>query len=291
MSSDNKFLSSLVLIVLLFSTAAWVRADSAITVLTKKQAKALEKTATTPEEHLALAGYFREQAHALDQRILYHQEMAELYQRNPLPFDGKSAVPMQRHCKDLEWDYARKAERARVLTEFHEQMALGPGAPPNMLNNLTKLGLVNNGFSRTNGDAMSIDATAAQSALYQQWEASSAHFYDLTRILTYIVSAKGTPLADITELKSAASTMFDSQQRFAQSLTEGQKATLGTRLQVIARLQDQSEHGLLDLGHTTAGATSRSYFNTAKQIKKNVESWHAIQQEIADRLHIPSWTR
>jgi hypothetical protein len=117
-----------------------------------------------------------------------------------------------------------------------------------MLNNSAKSGLVNSGFTRTGGDAISINATPAQIASYQQWQASSVHFYDLTRTLIYIVSAKGMPLVDITELNSAASTVFDSQQRFMQSLTEGQKATLGARLQVIARLQDQSEHGLLEVG-------------------------------------------
>ncbi len=66
-------------------------------LLTKKQAKALESTATT--QHLSLSAYYREEARKFEQKVRYHEEMGGMYRRSPLPSDGEMPVPMLTHCK------------------------------------------------------------------------------------------------------------------------------------------------------------------------------------------------
>ena len=125
MSINNQFLA-LSLLLILGSSAGMAEQTSNISVaLSSKQARALETTAATPQEHLSLSVYYREQARKFDQKVRYHEEMAEIYRRNPLPFDGKMAVPMQRHCKDSITDFSKQEERATVLAAFHEEKAIG----------------------------------------------------------------------------------------------------------------------------------------------------------------------
>ncbi|MBB6143012.1 hypothetical protein HNQ77_000956 [Silvibacterium bohemicum] len=125
MSINHRFLALSLLLILGISDGMAEQASNISIVLTKKQARALEATAATPQEHLSLSVYYREQARNLGEKVRYHEEMAAMYRKNPLPFDGKMAVPMQRHCEDSISDFSKQEERATILAAFHEEKALG----------------------------------------------------------------------------------------------------------------------------------------------------------------------
>lgn len=91
--------------------------------LSHKQVKQLIATASTPQDHLLLAQYFRWEAGKMKEKEEYHLEMAEIYRLHPLPFDSKLPMPMQQHCKY----FAEKAHKAAVADEelaaAHEYIA------------------------------------------------------------------------------------------------------------------------------------------------------------------------
>jgi len=285
--SINKNLLALSLLLSLGSSVGMAEQASNISVvLTTKQAKALEATANTPQEHLSLSTYYRKEAHRFEQKGRYHEEMAEMYRNNPLPFDGKTAVPMQRHCKDWLSHFSEQEERAAVLATFHEEKALGAKPNANTFAQPSRWGLQTSGFGGLSTDGLMIQATAEQSSLFKDSAAASIHFYDLTRILTYVVSANAEPSIEIPELRKSAATLFDSQRQFLESLTEPQKAAVDAHLRAMQTLRRDVEDGLDRLENRAASPTSRSSFNIAKKIKGGVEKWHNEQQGIALQLGI-----
>ena len=68
---------------------------SAVCHLSHRQVKQLIATASTPQDHLLLAQYFRWEAGKMREKEQYHLEMAEIYRLHPLPFDSKLPMPMQ----------------------------------------------------------------------------------------------------------------------------------------------------------------------------------------------------
>ena len=260
--------------------------SSASAALTKKQAHALEARANTPQEHLTLSMYYKNEAHKFEREVQYHEEMAEIYRRNPLPYDGKMVVPMQRHCKDLEFYYGQRAERATVLATYHELKALGSEPSASALAQPSDWGLRRTDFKGTNTGGVAIQTSQHQSSLFLDSTAAFAHFYDLARILTYVVSGRGEPSIEMPELRKSAAALFDTQHQFLQSLTEPQRTVIDAPLRTIEKLRREVEHELDQLGNGTASPASGSYFSIAKKLKRNVESWHSEQQEIALQLGI-----
>jgi len=91
--------------------------------LSHKQVKRLLATASTPQDHLVLAEYFRWEAGKMKEEGQYHLEMAEIYRVHPLPFDSKLPMPMQAHCKYFA-EKAREAANAdEELANAHEHIA------------------------------------------------------------------------------------------------------------------------------------------------------------------------
>lgn len=91
--------------------------------LTKKEVKALIVNAKTPEDHLKLASYYRDEARQQEEKAKYHDEMGELYRKNPPQNDTKLPRRMADHCK-LFADSARQAAAAaNSMAEEHEKMA------------------------------------------------------------------------------------------------------------------------------------------------------------------------
>ena len=91
--------------------------------LSHKQVKHLIATASTPQDHLVLAQYFRWEAGKMKETEQYHLEMAELYRVHPLPNDGKMPMHMQDHCKYFA-DKAREAANAAdEMAGVHEHIA------------------------------------------------------------------------------------------------------------------------------------------------------------------------
>lgn len=283
----DRFLAILTFLLFLGSLVGLGEEAGALAVPTKRQAKILEATANTPQEHLSLSTFYRNEARRFEEKVRYHEEMAEMYPKNPLPYDGKAAVPMQRHCKDWALYFGQKAERATVLATYHEEQAgiisptAGAFAQP------SRWGLRSSGFSAaTNTGSTTIQATGEQSSLFHNSAAASQRFYDLTRILTYFVSANGRPAIEMPELRKSATDLFDTQQQFLQTLTEPQRTAVSSHLRAIQRLRHEVETGLDRLGNGTQSPASSSYFRSAQKIKGSVENWHSEQQEIALQLGI-----
>ncbi len=90
-----------------------------------KQIKHLTATASTPQDHLVLAQYFRWEAGKMKEEERYCLEMAAIHRLHPLPFDGKLpyGMQMQNHCKYFA-DKARDASiRAEEMAVVHERVA------------------------------------------------------------------------------------------------------------------------------------------------------------------------
>ena len=251
--------------------------------VTKKQAQALEATANTPDEHLKLANYYREQARKLDEKVRYNEEMAEMYRQRPF---GKIGVPMQRLCKDWASHFAAEEERAIVLAKFHAAKAFGSEAVANAFAQPVRFGLLTTASTDKRG--LRVQATPEQRSLFSDWTGSSSHFYDLTRINTYLLSAKGQPPIELSQLQNSAAALFDAQQRFLETLTGTQRVSLSSHLHAIEKLHHDIEKRLNRLATGTASPASTSYFNTVSGLKRDLEGWNVEQKEIANRLGIQS---
>ena len=93
--------------------------------LTKREVKALIVNAQTPEDHMKLAAYFRDEARQEESKAKYHDEMAELYRQHPLPYESKqpSSLRMQNHCKHFADEARKGAANANAMAEEHEKVA------------------------------------------------------------------------------------------------------------------------------------------------------------------------
>jgi hypothetical protein len=91
--------------------------------LSHKQVKKLIATASTAQDHLVLAEYFRREAGKMKQKEQYHLEMAEIYRLHPLSFDSKLPMPMQAHCKYFAEKAHEAANADEELAAAHEHIA------------------------------------------------------------------------------------------------------------------------------------------------------------------------
>lgn len=93
--------------------------------LSPSEVKTLIKGASTPEDHLKLAEYFRQEAAEEAAAAKLHDEMAEAYEPSPLPskFKAPTAGEMKSHCRE----FARNAEKASAIAAKmaadHEKLA------------------------------------------------------------------------------------------------------------------------------------------------------------------------
>lgn len=79
---------------------------------TKKDLKATLSSATSAEDHVRIAQYYRLDAARLEREAEYHAALAKKYgSRN------------SRHCRWLSAKYAKKAKQERVLAKIHDDMA------------------------------------------------------------------------------------------------------------------------------------------------------------------------
>ena len=267
--------------------ALLVRADQKSTVsnaLTKRQAQALEATAKTPDDHLKLANYYRGQARKLDEKVRYNEEMAAMYRQRPFPLDGKMGIPMRRLCEDWAAHFAAQEERVIALANFHASKAGGAEAVASTLAQPDSFGLLRRGF--TDADGLRIHATPEQSSLFSNSTGSSNHFYNLTRISSYVLDAKGRPTVELAQLQNSAAALFDAQQRFFETLTETQKLALRSQLRAIEKLRQDVETRLSCLAAGTTSPASAAYLKAVTGLKRDLEGWNVNQQQIANRLGI-----
>lgn len=209
-----------------------------------------------------------------------------MYRKNPLPYDGKMAVPMQRHCEYWASHFRKQQERAAVLATFHEEKALGATPNTSAFAQPSRWGLQSSGFGGASTAGLMIQATAQQSSLFQDSAAAAAHFYDLARILAYVVSANAELSIEMPELRKSAAALFDTQRQFLESLTGPQKTAVDEHLRAMQKLRRDVEDGLDRLENRIASPIAKSSLNAAKAIKGAVEKWHGEQKDIALQLGI-----
>src|SRR5713226_1632136 len=97
-------------------------------IISKKELKVLLKTATEPADHQKIAEYYRQEAARLTADAREHEELAEIYTKNP-PFPAMGAKhdlafgQGAQHCKRWAELYAEQAKEAEALAAMHEEMA------------------------------------------------------------------------------------------------------------------------------------------------------------------------
>lgn len=252
--------------------------------LSLKQARSLELTADTPADHMRLATYYQEQVHRLAAKATYHEEMAQMYRERPLPFDGKLALPMQRHCKEWAARFDERAERAAVMAALEEYKASSHVVDPGALAHLARVSLRNRGFvASTRAPAAGRDQVSS----YEPLQAASARFYNQTRVLTYVVNAHGMLPVAIPELQQSVAAVFETKDQFVTSLSQPQRESIKRHVSNLQILRRSIGEELNRLERQVAEPGNRSQFETAKKLKQTMERWHDEQQEIGYELDIP----
>ena len=97
-------------------------------VISKREFKVLLRTAKEPPEHQKIAQYYRQEAQRLTASSKEHEEMAEIYAKNP-PFPAMEAKHGDAfgqgasHCRKWAQLIAEQAKEAEALAALHEDMA------------------------------------------------------------------------------------------------------------------------------------------------------------------------
>ena len=92
--------------------------------LSKKEVKALIASAKTKEDHLKLAAFYKGEAVRLETEAKDHDEMAEMYRKNPTPMAVKHPEAFgEGHCKEIARRYRESAAKTQELAAMHEQLA------------------------------------------------------------------------------------------------------------------------------------------------------------------------
>src|SRR6202165_3622869 len=90
--------------------------------LNKKEVKALIASANTKEDHLKLADYYKAEAERLEAEAKDHDEMAEMYKKNPTPMAVKPPEAIgEGHCHEIARRYRESAAKTRELAAMPEQ--------------------------------------------------------------------------------------------------------------------------------------------------------------------------
>ena len=122
-------LVSLTIITLVLSSFVSVSmASNDKPVISKREFKVLLRTAKEPPEHQKIAQYYRQEAQRLTASSKEHEEMAEIYAKNP-PFPAMEAKHGDAfgqgasHCRKWAQLIAEQAKEAEALAVLHEDMA------------------------------------------------------------------------------------------------------------------------------------------------------------------------
>jgi len=94
--------------------------------LSPSEVKTLIKGASSPEDHLKLAEYFRQEALEETASARLHDEMAELYEPGSAPpskFKQPTSKEMKGHCREFARNAGRAAEIATKMAEEHQKLA------------------------------------------------------------------------------------------------------------------------------------------------------------------------
>jgi hypothetical protein len=102
--------------------------------LSPSEVKTLIRGASTPEDHVKLAVYFKQEALDEAASAKLHVEMAEAYEPGsaaPSMFKPRSLREMQSHCREFARNANKAAEVASKMATEHDKMAeMMRTAPP-----------------------------------------------------------------------------------------------------------------------------------------------------------------
>ena len=92
--------------------------------LSKQDLHSLMIAAKTKEDHLKLAAHYRTEAERLQTDAKEHEEMAEMYKKNPHPLTSKNPVAVgEGHCRYVAQRYRQAAAKMQALVALHDDMA------------------------------------------------------------------------------------------------------------------------------------------------------------------------
>lgn len=117
--------AAIVALTLVSVTPAYSASGDKESVISKKELKVLLKTASEPADHRKIAEYYRHEAKNLARRAKEHEEMGAMYQKNPLPYEGKfsyGTVGLS-HCRKFAELDAQEVKEAEALAALHDDMA------------------------------------------------------------------------------------------------------------------------------------------------------------------------
>ena len=126
--ANRKPLAFVLMLSLAFASLSTLAVAGETKVITKKELKTLLKTAKEPVEHRKIAEYYRQEAARLTASAKEHEELAEIYAKNP-PFPameakhGTSFGQGAPHCKRWAELSSEQAKEALSLAAMHEEMA------------------------------------------------------------------------------------------------------------------------------------------------------------------------
>ena len=93
--------------------------------LSKTEVKALLAKASTPQDHLRLAGHYEAKAKKLEAESEEHLDMAKMYRVKPTGSEAKHpmAADTAGHCEFLAESLGKAAKSFHALAKAHEEMA------------------------------------------------------------------------------------------------------------------------------------------------------------------------
>lgn len=121
----KRLLSTFTLVLTILSFTAISLAANKKPTLTKKQLEVLIATAKTPSDHRTISEYYKQEALRFTAKAQEHEEIGAMYQKNPLPYEGKfpyGTVGLS-HCRRFVELYKEEAKEAEALAALHEKMA------------------------------------------------------------------------------------------------------------------------------------------------------------------------
>lgn len=121
----NKIILSLLFGLSLSALGQTTNASSTLSPLSKKEAKALELRANTPQDHSQLAEYYRARAAKDRAESQKHLTEAVYFKLHPSPLASKHPFiyGTEAHCLWVAGKYAKSATKTKALSGHHERLA------------------------------------------------------------------------------------------------------------------------------------------------------------------------
>ena len=92
--------------------------------LTHKELRELMMTAKTKADHQKIANHYKAEADHLLAEAKEHEEMADLYQKNPPLLSAKNPLAIgEKHCRGIAERLRQAAVQTRALSVMHDQVA------------------------------------------------------------------------------------------------------------------------------------------------------------------------